>query len=49
MDLVDNEVFKVMVVVGSFLVFWICSRNNRNKSNPIEEPSTGATSTTKEI
>ena len=35
MDLVDNDICKVMVVVGSFLVFWMCSRNN---TSPNEEP-----------
>lgn len=48
MDLVDNDIFKVMVVVGSFLVFWMGSRNNRDRGNPIEEPSMEATPTTKE-
>lgn len=38
MDLVDNDYCKVMVVVGSFLVFWLCSRNSRNRSTPKEEP-----------
>lgn len=46
MDLVDNDYCKVMVVVGSFLVFWMCSRNNR--SNPIEIPSNEATPVKKE-
>lgn len=52
MELVNNDICKAMVVVGSFVIFWIFSRNNRDRSptnitltesspTPISSPRTG--------